>query len=106
MAIINDYTALLIGKYWYPGAPAGRGIVLTYSFSQTPSDYHLTANPAAAASFQPLTEETKALAREALRHWAAISGVTFLKTTQHVGDITFGFYDLATLGIPDAGGAS
>ena len=35
MAVVNDYTALLSGRYWYSGPPAGRAVVLTYSFSPT-----------------------------------------------------------------------
>ena len=29
MAVVNDYTALLSGLYWYAGPPAGRAVVLT-----------------------------------------------------------------------------
>jgi hypothetical protein len=103
MAVVTDYTALLSGFYWYPGAPSARGTVLTYSFSQAASDYIVASNPAAAASFQPFSDAVKGFTREALRQWGDASGITFVETTTHVGDITFGYYDLALLG---AGGAA
>jgi len=99
--IVSDYRALLKGLYWYPIPSSDQPVVatpqpvvLTYSFATTAS----AATGTAAATFQPFSAADAAVARSELQQWAQVSGVTFLETTAREGDISFGFYNLATMG--------
>lgn len=98
MAVVSDTRAILSGLYWYPGSPSAQAVFLTYSFSQQPPADMLASNPAAATTFRPFSDTEKAIARQALRTWSAVSGVTFVETTAHEGDLTFGNYDLSATG--------
>ena len=104
MAVVNDYTALLSGLYWYAGPPAGRAVVLTYSFSPTMEQALVGRADPAAVGFQPLDEAARTIVRQALALWSAASGVTFLEMSGSEGDLTFGLYNLAALGEPSAAG--
>jgi Ca2+-binding RTX toxin-like protein len=104
MPVVNDYTALLSGYQWYFGPPAGRALVLTYSFSAAPEQTLAGRPDVASLGFQPLDEDARALARQAMAMWSAVSGVTFLEVNQHEGDLTFGLYNLAALGMGGAAG--
>lgn len=92
MAQVSDYTALLSGVGWY-GQDYSGPVILTYSFSHSAPGYMQSTNPAGAATFSPLTEAERNTVRAALNAWDLTSGVQFIETTQHVGDLTFGFYD-------------
>jgi hypothetical protein len=99
--IVSDYRALLKGLYWYPIPSSDQPVVatpqpvvLTYSFATTAG----AATGTAAATFQPFSAADAAVARSELQQWAQVSGVTFLETTASEGDISFGFYNLATMG--------
>ena len=103
MAVVSDYTALLSGSSW-TGGVAGQAVQLTYSFSVAPTAYLAGNDAATAATFNPLTTAEKATVRGALAQWAAVSGITLHEVAATPGDITFGFYDLTTLGaVNDAG---
>jgi len=104
MAVVDDYRALLSDFYWYPGTPAGRAVVLTYSFPTQVPAASLAQYPAMAPSYQPFGETEKAMARDALRQWSEISGIEFIETTQTDGDLTFGYYDMALSPYPGAAG--
>jgi Ca2+-binding RTX toxin-like protein len=104
MAVVNDYTALMSGNYWYAGPPAGRAVVLTYSFSATPEQAIAIRGDTSGLGFQPFDEAARVATRQALALWSAVSGVTFLEMTGGEGDLTFGIYNLATLGAGDAAG--
>ena len=104
MAVVNDYTALLSGLYWYAGPPAGRAVVLTYSFSSTMEQALVGRADPVAVGFQPLDEAARTIVRQALAQWSAASGVTFLEMSGSEGDLTFGIYNLAALGDPTAAG--
>ena len=97
MSVVTDYTALISGSSW-TGGPAGQAVVLTYSFSGTATSYLQSSNAAAAASFTPLNDAEKTTVRAALAQWAAVSGITFYETTATPGDLTFGVYNLSTMG--------
>ncbi len=104
MAVLSDYRALLADAYWYPGSPSGRAVFLTYSFLTQPPLAIRTGNSAATASFRAFGDAEKNVVRQAIAAWATVSGITFVETTRHEGDLTFGYYDLATVGSPGAGG--
>ena len=109
--VVTDYRALLSGGYWFPVAsaasplvPAAQPVVLTYSFSQVATATIKAASATAAATFQPFSEADKATTRLALQQWSQVSGITFIETTASEGDLTFGYYDLASLGAAGAAG--
>ena len=104
MSVVTDYTALLSGYQWYFGPPTGRALVLTYSFSAAPEQALAGRPDVASRGFQPRDEAARALARQAMAMWSAVSGVTFLEVNQHEGDLTFGLYNLAALGMGGAAG--
>lgn len=93
MAQVTGYTALLSGYGWYGQDYNNAPVILTYSFSQSAPSYMQSSNAAGAATFSPLTEAERNVVRAALNAWDAASGVQFIETTQHTGDLTFGFYD-------------
>ena len=97
MAVVLDYTALLSGNSW-TGGPMGQAVVLTFSFSTTATAAVSASSPASAATFAPLTDAEKVTVRAALAQWSAVSGITFHETVATPGDLTFGLYDLGTLG--------
>ena len=92
MPQVSDYTALLSGYTWY-GQDYSGPVILTFSFSNAAPGYMQSANPAGAATFSALTEAERNIVRAALYTWDSVSGVQFIETTQHEGDLTFGFYD-------------
>ena len=104
MAVVNDYTALISANRWYVGTPTARAVVLTYSFSATPEQAVASRPDVASLGFQPLDEAGRTLVRQALAMWSAVSGITFLEATQSEGDLTFGIYNLDTLGNAGAAG--
>ncbi len=104
MPVVNDYTALLSGYQWYVGPPGGRALVLTYSFSTAPERAMAGRSDLALLGFQPMDEAARALTRQALALWSAVSGVTFLEVSQSEGDLTFGMYNFAALRIAGAAG--
>src|SRR5687767_6733651 len=64
--IVTDYTAILGGSIWSDG-DTGKGFFYTYSFSTAaPAEHIATYGSAALTTFQPFTEEQRALARTAL----------------------------------------
>jgi len=104
MAVVNDYTALISGSAWYAGPPAGRAVVLTYSFSAAPEQAMAGRADLASLGFRPFDEAARTATRQALAAWSAVSGITFREMTGSEGDLTFGFYNLAALGAGDAAG--
>ncbi|MBC6718775.1 matrixin family metalloprotease [Aurantimonas sp. DM33-3] len=105
MVQVSNYQALLSGSSWYRADLVGRPVILTYSFETVAPAYFSSRDPQGAATIQSLSESEKAVVREALAQWASVSGVTFLETARHQGDLTFAFYDFAQLATPsDAGG--
>ena len=105
MGQVSNYQALLSGYSWYRADVVGRPVILTYSFETVAPAYFSSRDPQGAATIQTLSESEKVVVREALAQWASVSGVTFLETTRHQGDLTFAFYDFARLATPsDASG--
>jgi len=96
MTVVSDYTAILSDSI---SAAPGKAAFYTYSFDSAPPSY-LSGQYSAGqlATFQPLSEAQKSIARQAIGLWAAASGVTFFEVTSGPGDINFGIYDMAALG--------
>ncbi|SFL49400.1 M57 family metalloprotease [Methylorubrum salsuginis] len=94
---VSDYRALLSGSSWWGGATVGKPAFVTYSFEVR--SYETVAGAPWSndfrASFQPLTEAEKAVARDALKAWGDASGLVFLEADAGQGDIRFATYDLA-----------
>ncbi len=104
MVAVTDYRALISGSTWWQLEASGRSTILTYSFEASPPSYFATANPGAVNSFSALNETEKGVVRQALKAWSDVSGVTFIETARHQGDLTFAFYNLDLLGSADAAG--
>jgi hypothetical protein len=98
MAVVNDYTALVSGQSWSGKNVLNAPVVLTYSFaSEVPS--YLSAegyNSSELASFQPFNATEQAVARDALRQWADVSGIAFVEVTNGSGELVFSKLDLMT----------
>ena len=104
MPVVSDFTALLSGYSLHD--TSGKGAFFTFSFPQVVPyyyNYYTDYLPAAGlASFRPLTEAEKSVARQALSAWAFVSGLTFFEVSPGEGDIQLGAYDMALLdGEPD-----
>lgn len=104
MTEVADYRALISGYTWYQQDTVGRPAILTYSFDTAPPSYFASQYPGATSSFAPLNDSEKAVVRGALQQWSAVSGVQFIETSRHQGDITFAFYDLDLTGGVGAAG--
>jgi len=93
MTYTSNYTALLSGHYWNPYTTQGRPVILTYSFDTqaVTGSQGATDNPFTGS----LDDAHKTLVRAALAAWSANAGITFIETTQHEGDLNFGYYHLA-----------
>ncbi|TXM66790.1 DUF4214 domain-containing protein [Methylobacterium sp. WL12] len=104
MAAVSDYRALLSGASWYQQDLAGKPVILTYSFDQISPSYYAQQYAGAVGSFAALNNTEKDVVRSALQQWSAISGVQFVETTKHEGDITFSFYNLDAMGFSNAAG--
>lgn len=104
MTTVSDYSALLTNQTWYVPGTGVQPVVLTYSFSEQPTDTVAASNPGAAATFNALTDSARDTVRAALHQWSLVTGITFLETTAHEGDLAFGAYDLSQFGQPDSAG--
>lgn len=103
MAYVSNYTSLLSGYYWYPGTQArSQSVILTYSFvnEAASGSYDAANNP----FYGPISNERQEWIRLALHSWASISGIIFIETKYHEGDLNFGYYDIQ--GDETAGDAS
>ena len=89
---ITTYEALLTGLTWNGFDVANRPTFLTYSFDITASPSAGPSDPFL-ASFQPLSAAEQAMARDALKAWADVSGLTLFEVPAGQGDIRFGTYD-------------
>ena len=121
MTVVNDYTALLSGKYWNGIEVTGKPVIVTYSYPTSlppydPSTPGFTA--ATDASFQPFTATEQRLgclglftateqteATQALGEWSAASGLIFLQVAPGKGDINFANIDFNTTNAPSYAGA-
>lgn len=104
MAAVSDYRALISGYTWYQNDTVGKPAFLTYSFETVSPTYFASQYPGAVSSFAPLNDGEKAVVRSALQQWSAVSGVQFVETTRHQGDLTFAFYNLNLTGGVGAAG--
>lgn len=104
LAEIADYRALISGYTWYQSDAVGKPTILTYSFEIATPSYFAAQYPGAVSSFAPLSDAEKAIVRDALQQWSAVSGVQFIETARHQGDLTFAFYDLSLTGAAGAAG--
>lgn len=104
MAAVTDYSALISGYTWYQQDTVGKAAILTYSFETTPSSYFTTQWPGAVGTFSMLNETEKGVVRAALQQWSDVSGLQFIETERHQGDLTFAFYNLDLTGGGNAGG--
>lgn len=98
--IVSDHTALLSGSAFHPIEIGPRPAVITYSFahSEPPGSLQASLNP----FVSELGLREKTLIKAALAQWSAISGVTFLETDEHGGDVAFGVFELASGAVGDA----
>jgi len=94
MVAVSDYRGIISGYSWYQSETINKDVILTYSFGTSPTGYFASQYPAAVSSFSALNDSEKDTVRSALHDWSSVSGVTFLETAQHQGDITFAFYNL------------
>jgi serralysin len=94
MTAVSDYRGILSGYSWYEADTTNKPVILTYSFEASAPSYFGSRFPSAVSSFSPLTDAEKSIVRSALNDWSAVSGVTFIETKLHQGDITFAFYNL------------
>jgi Ca2+-binding RTX toxin-like protein len=98
MPTVNDFTALISGSSWAGNNfVTGQSAFVTYSFDTIIPSYLDTsfATQGFIDSFVPFTEAEKAAARIALQQWASVSGLVFMETDSHRGDIAFGSYDFS-----------
>jgi Ca2+-binding RTX toxin-like protein len=94
--IVSTYDALLSGYTWngVSDEAIGRPVFITFSFDTAPvADPAGQFSDAFLASFQPFTAAEQALARDALRMWADVSGIVLFEVPAGQGDIRFGSYD-------------
>jgi hypothetical protein len=91
---ISDYTALLSDYYWYPGVPAQRAVILTYSFVTASAAGN--SDPVSFPFSGAIEPARQDLIRQALDAWASISGIIFVETKVNEGDLNFGYYDLSS----------
>lgn len=99
MAIyVDDYTALFTSKstwnHVYNQPFTAKSVFLTYSFAEVvppnvPGIKYEDPN-----YFRPLTEAERAIYREAIETWGAVSGIVFFEAPGGLGDIEVGGYKL------------
>lgn len=100
MAIyVDDYTALFSSaSTWNQadgGAITGKAVFLTYSFAESkpPNVNGVEYNDP--NYFRPLTTAERAIFREAMREWEAVSGIVLFEVSAGLGDIEAGGYRLS-----------
>lgn len=103
MAAVDNYRALISGYTWYQQDTVGKPATLTYSFETSAPGYFNAQYPSMTSSFSMLNETEKNVVRGALQQWSAVSGVQFIETARHQGDLTFAFYNL---NLADGGNAA
>jgi len=104
MAAVDNYSALISGYTWYQQDTIGKPSILTYSFNSAPPNYFVSQYPSAASSFSMLNDAEKGVVRAAIQQWSSVSGVQFIETDRHQGDLTFAFYNLNLTGGGNAAG--
>lgn len=98
---VTTHDALLSGYSWNGVDAATRPAFLTYSFDSAASvSFDGVFSAAFLGSFQAFTAAEQDIARQALRAWADVSGLTLFEVPAGMGDIRFGAYDF-TLGPED-----
>jgi Ca2+-binding RTX toxin-like protein len=103
--IVSTYEALLYQGGGWNGSTVGKGSFLTFSFDEVPAGYLLdTYSQSGLSTFAAFNAAWKDMTRAALNDWASISGITFFEVGAGQGEVSFGGYDLASLGRPTAGG--
>ncbi len=107
MAIVSDFTAILSGGSLHARGVTGTPAFVSYSFSEQVPDYVRTyfgAGHPGLATFRPMTEQEKAVARASLKAWADACGITLFEVESGKGELNFGVYDTALLrGRPNSG---
>lgn len=78
---------------WNAGDPLGSAVIITYSFLQSVPGYY-SANAPERKDFAPFTAEQEAAVRDALAMLEQFTNITFIKTTETIGDLAFGTADL------------
>ena len=92
--IVNDYTALTNGESTWNGfGVVGQSAIVTYSFDDALDPYN-QFTPEVTASWEPLSEEERALAREAIAAFDDACGLTFIEVESGMGDIRYGALDV------------
>lgn len=93
---VTTHDALLSGYSWNGVGAATRPTFLTYSFDLGAStSFDGVFSAAFLGSFQAFTSAEQEIARQALRAWADVSGLTLFEVPAGLGDIRFGAYDFA-----------
>ncbi|HEX8257436.1 MAG TPA: matrixin family metalloprotease [Allosphingosinicella sp.] len=93
-ATVSDYTALISGSSLH--GRSGIGAFCSFSFPTSVPDYYEGVYPEEGlASFRPMTQAEKAVAREAIAAWGEACGLTFFEVAPGDGDIKFMSFDLA-----------
>jgi Ca2+-binding RTX toxin-like protein len=103
--VVTTFESVLSGLSWNGIGVTGRPAFVTYSFDTAPNpDYGFIFPAAFVGSFQALTAAEQDVARQALKAWADVSGLTLLEVPAGQGDIRFGVYDfrLGPEGIEDS----
>lgn len=93
--IVNDYTALISGVTWNNAkdtAPAGKPVFLTYSFAEVRFSVDPIGSPV--KDFRPMNQEERAIFRQAIQAYEAISGITFFEVPDGLGNIKAGGYEV------------
>lgn len=102
MPVVSTFDAILDSRSCNGAGVTGRPTFVTYSFDTKASDSFVGVLPDAFLdSFQPLTAAEQDIARQALKAWADVCGLTLFEVPPGQGDIRFGVYDFR-LGPPRA----
>ena len=98
MSVVSDYTALLSGWTWNGSSKFNTPVIVSYSFETSAASYLANETGFSAqliGSFSQFNENDKALARNALQQWSAVSGVRFVEAAAGTGDIRFSKLDFS-----------
>ncbi|HEY8566382.1 MAG TPA: matrixin family metalloprotease [Beijerinckiaceae bacterium] len=79
---------------WWGANVSNKAVFLGYSFETQFSSFRSSTGDNR-GSFQQLSDADKTLARDALKQWADVSGITFFEVPAGRGDLKFMKYDFA-----------
>ncbi|MCW5722700.1 MAG: DUF4214 domain-containing protein [Devosia sp.] len=95
---VDDYRALITStsswNHIYNQPFKAKSVFLTYSFAETVPPKVDGINYEDPNYFRPLTEAERAIYREAIETWGAVSGIVFFEAPGGLGDVEVGGYKL------------